>query len=137
MPKHFKPAQTRVMVVTPATGASKNGMSVTSDRRRTVPAAGDKPSYTLTFRPGVPLLISGREIDACKKDLDSGGLVPCEIGDEHLKQIMADFADAERDKQISELRDAVGRLTGALQQTGLYDQAEIDAVLTGRKLQAT
>lgn len=77
------------------------------------------------------MAIDEREIAACSKDLANGNLKECDISNEHLLGLLEQFADVERDKQIAQLRDTVGRLVEALRKTGQFRQPEIDSLLKG------
>jgi hypothetical protein len=129
MPTATKPAakpQPRVKVVSRASKAATD-----QPLRRSIPAADGLDAYQMQFAPGVPMVIDGREIDACSKDLANGNLAECSISPQHLLALLEDFADVERDRQIAQLRDTVGRLVEALRTTGQFRQPEIDSLLKG------
>ncbi|HMO86967.1 MAG TPA: hypothetical protein PKC18_18830, partial [Lacipirellulaceae bacterium] len=131
MAKATKPQQPRIMIVATRTGADGVGQRNELPWSRTVPATESEPAYRKHFEPGVPTILNAREIAACAKDLECGRLVECNASPEALRETMEHLVDVERDGQIRHLRFLIGELVGALKGTGMFRQAEIDAILSG------
>ena len=90
----------------------------------------DGETRRVMLEPGQPMLLNGDELAACQRDIDAGTVKTLQISLAHALQILEQFADVERDRQIRQLRATVGRLTNVLRSTGMFRTAEIDEFVT-------